>query len=91
MPPAAALPCGDPERLNGDCGRPRRPWSACSSGRAQLAPVATSPRSYDPESVHQFRDLKAALVAVGSPLRRPEQRVAVQIHDGRTYLSWKTG
>ena len=46
---------------------------------------------YDPESIHQFRDLKAALVAVGSPLRHPDQRVAVRVHDGRTYLSWKTG
>ena len=46
---------------------------------------------YDPESIHQFRDLKAALVAVGSPLRHPSQRVAVRVHDGRTYLSWKTG
>ena len=46
---------------------------------------------YDPESIHQFRDLKAALVAVGSPLRHPDQRVAVQMHDSRTYLSWRTG
>ena len=46
---------------------------------------------YDPDSIHQFRDLKAALVAVGSPLRHPDQRVAVQMHDSRTYLSWRTG
>ena len=46
---------------------------------------------YDPESIHQFRDLKAALVAVGSPLRHPDQRMAVQMHDSRTYLSWRTG
>ena len=55
------------------------------------APKTMGPRSYDPESVHQFRDLKAALVAAGSPLRHPDQRVAVQVQGGRTCLSWKTG
>ena len=55
------------------------------------APKAMGPRSYDPESVHQFRDLKAALVAAESPLRHPDQRVAVQVQGGRTCLSWKTG
>ena len=58
---------------------------------ATCVPRAVGPRSYDPESVHQFRDLKAALVAVGAPLRYPDQRVAVQLHDSRTYLSWRTG
>ena len=58
---------------------------------ATCVPRAVGPRRYDPESVHQFRDLKAALVAVGAPLRYPDQRVAVQMHDSRTYLSWRTG
>ena len=58
---------------------------------ATCVPRAVGPRRYDPESVHQFRDLKAALVAVGAPLRYPDQRVAVQLHDSRTYLSWRTG
>ena len=58
---------------------------------ATCVPRAVGPRSYDPGSVHLFRDLKAALVAVGAPLRYPDQRVAVQLHDSRTYLSWRTG
>ena len=54
-------------------------------------PTAVGPGSYDPESVHWFHDLKAALAAVGSPLRHPDQRVAVQLHDGQTCLYWRTG